>query len=798
MRWSSWLIVPALVVLTLLVYSRARNFEFTVFDDNQYVTQNDYVKGGLTAENIRWAFTEFYAANWHPLTWVSLQLDAEMSRTPGAKVYHTTNILLHLGCVLLLYFWLYEYTGNAWPAGFVAAIFAVHPLHVESVAWIAERKDVLSGFFGFAAFWAYGRYVLRRDWKWYALAFVAITCSLLAKQMLVTFPFALLLLDYWPLKRTKWLQPEKNDASESTDAETNPPSRTVSIGWLILEKVPFFALTVVMSVAVFLAQRQAGAMQSMEKYSLRARVINALVAYVVYLKKMFWPNDLAVIYPHPGESLTVAQGAMAAGLLLAITAVCVWYIRRRPYLFVGWCWYLGTLVPVIGLVQVGVQQLADRFMYIPMVGLLMAIAWTGWSFSAGRGKPLVAAAAVILVLAATVTGGIQVSYWANSIVLMTRAVEVNDNNPLAWNNLGSAYWVRHIDDQALAAYEKAMQLQPDNAAAVQNVGRAYYRLRRFDEAERLLKQAIELNPKLPSIYANLAGVYSEQGRTELAMETFRKALEEDPKDFSIHHDMGVIYSELGDLEQAEKHFRAAQSLFPRNPEPSAVLASVLVRRGKNEEALQFGETTLKNLPPGRRNLSDAQAAAYYTAVNAMAMAAAATDDLERAQFYFGEQINFAPRLADPHANLAVVLYEQQGDVAELDRHARQALDLEPRNALVRARLGWIAARQGKTSEAAELFGDAVRLYISSEADPTNHLLRRPPNFDSNVEKLLEETKQAAAAKPDDVPTQYLYGNLLAYLGQDSAAQQQLQKTLELDPDLSGAERSLRIVRQRLE
>ncbi len=814
MRWSL-LVVPGLIALTLVVYIQVKDFQFLGFDDSLYVTRNEHVQSGITVENIRWAFAETHIANWHPLTWLSLMLDDQLFGL-NPRYFHLTNVVLHLACVLLLYLWLREFTGHDWPSAFVAAIFAVHPLHVESVAWISGRKDLLSTLFGFAALWAYGRFVRGRHWKWYTLSFLALGCSLLSKQMLVTFPFLLLLLDYWPLLRTRWLSkvhessiavvPETDTEQDIPTSEQEPsepepgqpnPSNPVSLGRLLLEKVPFLLLSVVMSVVIFMAQYQTEAMQGFEQYSLRARLLNVPVAYVLYLKRMVWPNDLAVLYPHPKDNLTMAQAGMALVILAAISMVCCWQIRRRPYLAVGWFWFLGTLVPVIGLIQVGTQQMADRYMYVPMVGLLIAIAWTGRSFCRRRGTPLVGSLAAVAVLAATMAGGVQTRYWEDDVSLFSRTIEVTENNAIAFSNLGAAYSAREKYERALSAYRHALEAEPDNPTANQNFALAARRSRKYDEAEEHLLKAMRLNPNLPGIHANLAGVYFERGETERALEMFALDLEANPDSFETHRDMGMVYSQLGELERAESHFRKAIELQPGNAEPMTFLATLLARSENYEAAIKMAQAAISNLKTPVKLMPQIEMFSKHHALNTQALVYAAQEDWERAEFFLQELVLLNPKLASPHSHLAMIYY-RQGRQVDLDREAQQALDLEPRSSLVRAELGWIAAQQGDEFKAAGMFAEAVRLFSSSEADPHNHSMQRLLDFDQSMQQLLVSAQQSAQANPEDATKQFLVGALFAYLEEYEQAQRHLEKAIELDPDLTPAERTLRVVKRRIE
>ncbi len=367
------LICLFLVLATLTVYWQVGNYEFVNFDDDKYIIENFHVQKGLTRDSVIWAFTATHVSNWHPLTWLSHMLDFQLyGLNPSG--HHLTNVFFHLVNTLLLFLVLKLMTGALWRSGLVAALFAVHPLHVESVVWVAERKDVLSTLFWMLTLWAYLGYTKRPGVKRYLVILLAFALGLMAKPMLVTLPFVLLLLDYWPLKRIELGQSAIGlpAASQPSTIANKPGAQAFR---LLLEKTPMFVLAAVSSVVTFIVQKSGGAVGALETYPFKIRMANALLSYVIYLKKMIWPQNLAVFYPHPGQSLPMWQAA-GAGLLLVVVSIAVIRAGRRyPYLPVGWLWYVGTLVPVIGLVQVGDQAMADRYTYVSLIGLFIVVAW---------------------------------------------------------------------------------------------------------------------------------------------------------------------------------------------------------------------------------------------------------------------------------------------------------------------------------------------------------------------------------------------------------------------------------------
>lgn len=371
-RYYSFFISLALILSILVVYWNVTNNEFISYDDSTYVTDNPYVKKGLTAEGFIWAFTSTRASNWHPVTWLSHMLDSEIYGI-DSKGHHFTNLLFHIASTLLLFLVLKRMTGRLWRSAFVSALFAFHPLHVESVAWVAERKDVLSAFFWMLTIWAYVRYTERPLLKRYFLVFLALLIGLMAKPMLVTLPFVLLLMDIWPLGRLDVRQKGLKSKIQSEGCTKNYQS--ASAYGLVVEKIPLLVLVVLSSLITFFVQQRGGAVGSFEKYTLITRIANALISYVRYIEKMIWPHDLAVFYPHPGNTFSLWQVTGAFVLLTGVSFFIIKAARRNKYIVAGWLWYVLTLVPVIGLVQVGAQSQADRYTYIPLIGLFIIIAW---------------------------------------------------------------------------------------------------------------------------------------------------------------------------------------------------------------------------------------------------------------------------------------------------------------------------------------------------------------------------------------------------------------------------------------
>ena len=514
-----------LLLAVTLVFGQAIGHDFVSYDDPRYVWQNPHVSGGLTSEGMLWAFTHTHGFYWHPLTGLSHMLDCQLFGL-WAEGHHAINLLLHGGAVVLLFMVLRQMTGKLWPSAFVAAVFAIHPLRVESVAWVSERKDVLSGLFFMLTLAAYVDYA-RRPFSLtrYLLVALLFSLGLMAKPMLVTLPFVLLLLDYWPLGRGRWGLEETQQLSTvhlplSTDPLRGYPDRppSTSFSRLLAEKLPLLALAAAASVATLLAQSEA--MKLNACLSLPWRIGNALVSYVAYVVQFICPLELTVFYPHPGYRLA-AWKIVAAFLVLAGTSLVALASRRRPYLLVGWLWYLGMLVPTIGLVQVGLQAMADRYTYLPQLGLSIALAWgvadvcRSWPcrrWLCGAGSALVLGSLMA-------SAWLQTSHWRNSETLWSHAVACNPQNAKAHCYLGMALADLGQLDEAITHFRKALEIQPDEVEA-----RAHLRAA-LDQAVNSARRAAELTPGDPAPLAMLATAYATAGRTTEAAQAARKAVD---------------------------------------------------------------------------------------------------------------------------------------------------------------------------------------------------------------------------------------------------------------------------------
>jgi len=523
---------------TAAVYGRILNHEFVNYDDDVYVYENRQVRDGLTPEGVAWAFTTGRAGNWHPLTWLSHMLDIELfGLNPGG--HHFTSVLIHTMNSLLLFLALKLMTGALWRSAVVAAFFALHPLHVESVAWVSERKDVLSAFFWMSTMWAYYFYSKRPSIRTYLPVILLYALGLMSKPMLVTLPFVLLLMDYWPLKRAGFGAPDGGR------------QRKVPASRLLTEKAPLFLLSVVSSAVTFIVQRRGGAVGSLETYTFGSRIANALVSYVRYLAKTVWPSNLVFFYPHPGGSIPLWQPLASFALTAAVTALVLRERRRRPYLTVGWFWFLGTLVPVIGLVQVGSQAMADRYMYIPVIGLLIMGVWGVHGITGMKRnlKTAAAAATVVLLSAASLKSWKQAGIWRDSATLYEYALGVDDGNYVAHVNLGIVLDLRGRSREAARHYLRAIRMQPENPTAYYNMGKALMKLGKLSEAFEYYEKALELKPDYAEAHNNLGILLASRGEKEKAIEHYVAALRLNPEYHQVYINYGAALKDMGRFDR---------------------------------------------------------------------------------------------------------------------------------------------------------------------------------------------------------------------------------------------------------
>lgn len=560
-----------LIVAVAFLYAPVRHHPFISFDDFDYVAAHPQVSRGLTWGGFVWAWAGVHGSTWHPITSLSHMLDvAWFGLDPGA--HHVVNAVVHAANAVLLFLVLANLTGRTWPSAWVAAVFAVHPLHVESVAWISERKDVLCALFCFLTIGAYARYVRRPSPRRYAVIAFAFALALLSKPMAVTLPFVLLLLDVWPLRRWSFVAPGSGMSTSPSvqrprridmRAESDSAPAAVPVLGLIREKLPLLAMAAVISVVTFVVQRRTGAVMDFEVVPIWGRVANATVAYVVYVFKTIWPANLAVFYPYQSAWPLLQVGGSVVAIAV-VTVLSATQVRRRAYALVGWLWFVGMLVPVIGIVQVGHQAMADRYMYLPQIGLTVVVAW-GVADLARRWRlagAVVVVLAIIPLAAAAVVTTRQVALWADDVVLFEHALAVTPRNALAHNTLGTALVARGRYVEAIERYGQAIEIHPGYALAHNNLGEVLGRVGRSDEAIFHYREALRLQPDFAWAHNNMGAAFQAQGRGDDAAASFREALRLDPAYAEAHNNLGVALATRGETAAALEHFEAAVRLRP--------------------------------------------------------------------------------------------------------------------------------------------------------------------------------------------------------------------------------------------
>lgn len=569
-RYRVLCIYLLLTLATVAAFWQVWNHDFVAYDDPDYVSRNSHVNAGLTADSITWAFTTPHAGNWHPLTWLSHMLDCRLFGTNPGR-HHLTNLLFHVLNTLLLFAVLNRMTLAPWRSAFVAAAFALHPLHVESVAWISERKDVLSTFFWMLTMAAYVRYVRRPGAGAYLLALVPFALGLMAKAMLVSLPFVLLLLDYWPLGRFQDSRASKNSKRLRHKGAKTSSSRHVFYR-LILEKLPFLALAVLSSVITFVVQHEFAAVATTRQFPLTGRIANALISYLAYIRKMIWPSRLAMFYPYPRTADLMGQAIVSALVLIFISIVIIWLTRSHRYLLTGWLWYLGTLVAVIGLVQVGDQALADRYSYIPLTGIFIIIAWglpdllAKWRWR----KTALAVAAIAALSALSIRTYTQQGYWRNTTTLCEHALDVTNGNYIAHYCMAADFLERGQTERAIAHYRRVLRIKPNYFSALGGLAAAFSRQGRTDQAVYYYNEALQREPDWIFPLNNLAWLRATHSRPELrnpkeAVELAERACKLTRyKDPSVLDTLAAAYAADGNFPQAigaaEKAIALADSL----------------------------------------------------------------------------------------------------------------------------------------------------------------------------------------------------------------------------------------------
>lgn len=673
----AWAVAAALVAVTLALYWPARHFDFIVYDDPDYASLNTRVQAGLTLWNVGWAFTTAQASNWHPLTWLSLMLDVNLFGVKAAG-FHFTNLVIHAVNAAMLFWLLRCLTNSVGRSAFVACFFAWHPVHVESVAWISERKDVLSACFGFLTLLCYAGYAQKserrsqkpeaREGFWrspkYWLAFIFFALGLMSKPMLVTWPFVLLLLDFWPLGRWK------------------PGCR----GLLMAEKIPFLILAVGASIITFVVQKRGGTVVAMEHLTLAMRAGNAVVSFSRYLGKLFWPVNLSIFYPHPGY-WPAAAVVMACALVIGVSLFVYWQRQRQPALLTGWLWFVGTLLPVIGLVQVGEQSMADRYAYIPSVGVFVMVVWGAHDLIC-RWRlltiPCLLAGSVALLLSLYLTRQ-QLAYWRSSESLFEHALAVTKNNFVAHNCLGIAFANHGRNDAAIIEFQQAIRLKPGYGYAYGNLGLALAKQGRADDAIACYQMALRINPEESFMHDSLGKLLVTKGRTDEAITQFQEAVRLKPEYAEAHNNLGMALASRGRVDEAAIQYREAIQLEPDDAIAHDNLGNSLAGQGQTNAAISEYEEAIRLKPD------------YAKAYNNLGIVRFREGLIDAAVTNFQEALRLNPHYAKAHDNLGQAL-AALGRTDQAIGHYQAALRLQPENAEARSHLA--KAMAGDTNQPA--------------------------------------------------------------------------------------------------
>lgn len=572
-----------IIIAIFAAYWQLPKNNFISFDDDIYITKNVHVQSGFTGKNVIWAFTTFHAFNWHPITWLSHMLDYTLFGL-NPSMHHFMSLLFHIANSLLLFMVLKAMTDDIWPSAFVAILFAIHPLHVESVAWASERKDLLSTFFWLLTIGSYFRYSKKQSITNYTIIVLLFILGLMSKPMLVTLPFVLLLLDIWPIKRMSHGRFADNSKKENPDA---------SIFYLIVEKIPLFMLSALSSLITFIAQKEGGIVRTLHELSMKVRFANAFVSYIRYIVKMIYPVHLSFYYPYR-ENLSAWQVFGSVFLMISITLFAMKTIREKPFFLVGWFWYVGTLLPVVGLVQVATQSIADRYTYIPLIGLFIIMAWgakTVFEKFREHIKPLLSGIILTISVLMNLTW-IQVNYWKDDIKLFSHDVAVTMGNPLSNYHLGLSLEKEGKIEKAIQHYTEAIRIKPDFLRARNSLGYAFVKTGRYEDALTQFEEAIKLKKNYADGYFNLGVAAMYLGRADDAIRHYKHAIKLDPNHADAYYNLGIIMTQQKQYKEALNNFMAVIRIHPQDVDAHNFIGNTYLRSGEIDNALKYYKKAL--------------------------------------------------------------------------------------------------------------------------------------------------------------------------------------------------------------
>jgi len=724
----TYIIIVLLILVSFIAFGRIPGNDFVNYDDDILITENSHIQTGINAESIKWAFTNSSVEYWHPLAWLSIMLDWRLFGA-NASGHHLESLLWHLGSAILLFLFLSKATGALWPSAFAAALFALHPLRVESVAWAAERKDVLSVFFGMATLYAYAYYVEKPQISKYFICLILFVLSLMSKLTLVTLPCVLLLLDYWPLGR--WQKASTPDsvpvlvdkgtgkkksiklkAESSVDKKITKPvqSGRQVIGNLLWEKVPFFFLALSLGIMGIWQAQKDRLFISLQQNPFFDRIMNAIVSYVSYLGKTFWPIDLAVFYPYP-DAPPLWQFLGALLIFLLISAVVILYIRKLPFLFVGWFWYLGVLFPVIGLMQAGVQTMADRYTYFPSIGIAIMLTWgVGYLLPKEKLRKIIIIPAAIILAALTFLTWQQCGYWKNSISLFNHVLRATKDNYVAHINLGVALFAEGKNEEAIHHFLESIEINPYISNTHLNLAHALVIQGRIEEAIAQYLAVIKINPDKEEAHSNLGVVLATQGKkladqgkksaaqrmNEEAIAQYLAVIKINPDKEEAHSNLGVVLAAQGRNEEAIAHYLAAIKINPNYDNAYYNLANLYIKQGKIAEAIDNYVQAIKINPD------------HFDAHFNLADVFVQQSKIDQAIEHFREAVRINPSSFKALNNLGVYL-EKKLRHDEAIHYYRLALPIEPQNPGLHFNMGVALGNKGELKEAIVHFRQAINL-----------------------------------------------------------------------------------------
>jgi len=775
------LICILLITTTLAVYWQVRNHEF-VFDDGLYITENSYVLNGFSKDNILWTFNfDKRGTYFHPLSWFSHMLDCEIFG-PDPGMHHLSNLFFHLLNVLLLFFVFQRMTRSLWRSAFIAGLFALHPINVDSVAWIAERKNLLSTFFLILTMLSYTYYSERRSFITYLLTLFLFTLGLLAKPMLVTLPFAFLLLDYWPLKRIVFeVEANSKQIRKNTTSHLIFNVRNSTVFHLVFEKLPFLAFSAFSIILSHFSLEQSSQIISAGSVPMRLRIANAIVSYIKYIGKMVWPFDFAVYYPYPTSMLPLWQilGAFILLIFISVFAVNGW--KRRPYLLVGWLWYLGTLVPVSGIVMGGLwPAMADRWAYVPLIGIYIMVSWgiadllPQWRCR----KVVLSLSAFLILVSFAITTLHQLTYWKNDYTLFKHALDVTKNNAEMHNGIGFYLARNNRIDEAIFHYNEALIIDPNNFKVHTNLAVSLAELGRTDEAIKHYSIALEINPTLDKAHNNYGLLLARKGRIEDAEYHYKEALRINSNLAGARGNLGNLYLDRGIYNKAIEHYFLELRTNNDNPKTHYNLAIAFLKKGNISEAINhFKEAT--RLDPE-----------YYEAYSNLALAFSKHGKHDRAISYYKKSLEINPNNAKVYYNIGMSLM-LKNNIEEAVNNLNKALQLNPEYVEAHNNLGAILTQRGRFDEAIAHYRKALSVdpdYAEVERNLNTTLAKREKFKDA--ESRLQD---ALASQPDDPALLWNLGELYKNIGRTERAINSYEKVLSFAPEDMKALHSLATV-----